>query len=634
MDSPFYVWRTAAVGVDGLDRIGTIRSAGPLLFAALARAGGRNVMTIAAIGPALVAGVAAAAAGGVARAALRVRAAWIPVFGLLVWSAFGRPGMVREQPDNALNAALVLAALAAALARAESGRGTAAVFALLLAAGLAHWPFYAVAAAAFALGIAWWGRTELRARLRRDEGAEGAAGPLLVAVGASGAAVLASFLGAARGVWRGPRLSELSDVLKGRFVRRVGELQRYPSVALAGAGALAAAREPAPPVPPRARGLFLSISGAWVLLVLGGVVAQAAGIPTAGIRLLNYLFPVTLLTGVFVWWAARRLSAGGSGAGRAAAAVVVVLVVAGFGALAWPGQLRGEPWYEPDAVNQIAAAGGVLEGAVARGELDPAAAVRFPIQIPERPNDRLTLERWRNTVLAILPPERAAHAVVVVTDVGDPLGLAGGSLESTGPTVAIRRYNPEGFELVRAADPRRAIEPGVAFADHSGRDSPRSPRRPHRSEPARAASCRRWRSSGDCCSPSAAAGPSPCCPRTPCSGRPSPPRSASPRWPSAASRGTWPAFPSAARGSSPRGRRSPPAAGSWPSSACDPRAGTPKAGTARSRRAAADRRWSGAAGGGGPAPFGRPDRPPRSSAARDPRPGRTAPPRGSRSARR
>lgn len=463
-DSPFYVWRTRAVGVDGLDRIGTIRSAGPLLFAAMARASGRNVMTIAAIGPAVIAGVAAAAAGGVARAALRVRAGWIPVFGLLVWSAFGRPGMVREQPDNALNAALVLAALAAALARAESGRGTTAVFALLVAAGLAHWPFYALAAAAFALGIAWWGRMELRARLRRDDGAEGSAGPLLVAVGASGAAVAASFLGAARGVWRGPRLSELSEVLRGRFFRRVGELQRYPSVVLAGAGALAAAREPAPPVPPRARGLFLSISGAWVLLVLGGVLAQAAGIPTAGIRLLNYLFPVTLLTGVFVWWAARRLSAGGSAAGRAGAAAVVVLAVAGFGALAWPGQLRGEPWYEPEAVAQIAAAGGALEEAVAGGELDPAAAVRFPIQIPERPNDRLTLERWRNTVLAILPPERAAHAVVVVTGAGDPLGLGDGTLEFTRPTVVIRRYNPEGFELARAADPGRAIDAGVAFA--------------------------------------------------------------------------------------------------------------------------------------------------------------------------
>src|SRR5207247_8449517 len=48
-DSPQYVWRAAAVTVDGLDRIGGIRAGSPLLVGVLMQVTGQNGFTMVAI---------------------------------------------------------------------------------------------------------------------------------------------------------------------------------------------------------------------------------------------------------------------------------------------------------------------------------------------------------------------------------------------------------------------------------------------------------------------------------------------------------------------------------------------------------------------------------------------------------
>ena len=122
-DSPFYVWRTAAVGVDGLERIGGVRPAAPLLLHGLGVLLGQDAFAMGALGPPLLAAVAGLAGAGLLRAGLGTSAAWVPFAALVLWLGFGHPGMVREQPDNVLNAGLTLAALAAAVVYVRGGRG-------------------------------------------------------------------------------------------------------------------------------------------------------------------------------------------------------------------------------------------------------------------------------------------------------------------------------------------------------------------------------------------------------------------------------------------------------------------------------------------------------------------------------
>jgi len=424
-DSPFYVWRTGAVGVDGLDRIGGVRPATPLLFNALAGLTGSDSFTVAAIGPALLAAVAGLAAAGLLRASHDIGPWWVPPMAVLAWIGFGHPGMVREQPDNVLNAALFLGALAAAVAYVRWGRGWWAVALLLTGAGLAHWPFFVLAAGVVILAAAAFAGRGLISPGRDEETRR--ARNLIGAAGAAGGAVGAALLWRPATAWTTPQLQTLKEILRERFLRRAGDPHRLPVLPLAGAGlALASRRRDRPE-----RRMFFLLMLVWIGLTAIGAALQAAGVPTAGLRLLNHLFPLTLLVGVLVWWIGTRLGTRG-----AVAAAAVTLV--GFGALAIPFQLGGRPWYEPAAVRQIASAGAWLE----------ANAPGTPVVITVGTvGDVLTRERRRNTILASLPPEVARR-----TSVSDR--------PSARLFVAVSAYDQRGYDLLRHIG--REIAPGVA----------------------------------------------------------------------------------------------------------------------------------------------------------------------------
>lgn len=436
-DSPFYVWRTAAVGVDGLDRIGGIRPATPLLFHGLGALTGTGPFTIAAAGSAVLAAVAGLSAAGLLRAAFGIGPGWVPVVALVTWLGFGHPGMVREQPDNVLNAALVLGAYAAAVHLVRTGRGWWAVSLMLSGAGLAHWPFFVLALGTTTIAASAFAGRRLIDRDEEDgRRARKLLGAAVVAAGAVGAAAVWRPAAA----WTAPRLGRLSDVLLDRFRRRVGDAHRLPILPLAGLGIAAASRRRDLP----GRRLFLHLMLAWIGLTALGVALQAAGVPTAGLRLLNHLFPLTLLTAALLCWL-------GANAGRAAGAVASVVVLLGFGALAIPFQLQGKVWYEPQAVQQAASAGAWLLA---------HPGTEAVVTIPGR--DPLTTERRRNTVRAAMPPRAVPH-------VGFRSASMAEGPDALGRTViALRAYDAAGYEAfidsaaVEVAEGVSVLAPGAA----------------------------------------------------------------------------------------------------------------------------------------------------------------------------
>ena len=409
-DAPFYVWRMHVVPIEGLDRNGVVRSASPIFLAVLARLTGQNGWTLVAVVPAVVAGVASLGAAAMARASLDLPARWIPVIGILLWLAFGYAGMVWEQFDNLLNSALILGGFGAALAAVALSRGAIAAGVLFVAAGLAHWQFYVFAMAVFALAVVLFGREELRQAFVGEDRSLPHTGPLLAAAATSGVAVGVGFLMTPFNPSVGPRFLGIHELLRERFLRRVVEPDRYAAGPFAAAGAALILRGPASQQLRPARNLFMWLMAVWAGLTLVGALAQALGAPTAGLRLLNYLFPLTLLPGVFVWKAAeeatRRFSARSA---RVVTAALIVVALGAFGTFALSRQSRARVWVEEEAVQQAAAA-----GAYAKSEVPPAERVVYIVEPGRR--EQLTLARWRNTILSSLPPTEVIRSDVVVGD--------------------------------------------------------------------------------------------------------------------------------------------------------------------------------------------------------------------------
>ena len=430
-DSPFYVWRANLVSLDGLEWNGLVRSASPVLLAVLARLTGQNTWTLVALVPAILAGIASLGGVAMARAGLGLPIRWIPVVGLLLWLAFGYAGMVWEQFDNVLNSALVLSGFAAALAFVAWGRGAIAAALLFVTAGFAHWQFYLFAMAIFALAVLLFGRNDLRGAVAGKRGSLNQVGPLLAAAGVSGVAVGLGFLIAQFSPTVGPRFVGLGDLLRDRFLRRAAEPDRYVAIPLAVAGGVLAFRS-SPPAPSRtARDLFLWLAVVWTGLTALGAAAQAAGVPTAGLRLLHFLFPATLLAGVFLWKASeethRRLPS------RTALATTSALLVVALGTLAayaLQEQSRVKTWVEPDAVYQAATAGSYTQSRV-----PPQQRVLYVVELD--PQDALTFARWRSTILSSLPPSEVRRSEIVNADAeGSPLAMRAAAV------IAIREYAP------------------------------------------------------------------------------------------------------------------------------------------------------------------------------------------------
>lgn len=479
-DAPFYVWRAAAVPVDGLERVGTIRAALPLLLSSLSAVTGRDPFTLVAVVPAVLASVAGLGAAGVLRASFGLPARWVPVAAFLCWAGFGSNEIPLHHLDNLLNAALVLAALASLLWVARGSRGAGAGFLLLAAAGVAHWPFYGFALGVLGLGtVLWWWRSG------PGPARSGPPVRVLAAFAASVAVVGPTLLVPPPGGWVGARPGPLRALLHERIRARLDDPHRFYGLALGAAGGLrwrfGASRGSGAPDPGGvagggaggARALLGWVLLAWAALTGAAVAAQAAGLPTAGARVLSYFFPATLLATLATWWAARWVGERWRGvAGAVAAAAVAGTAVGGFGWLLWQSWDRRHPWFEERAVRQVAAAGAYLGRVATRGP------VVFVLDLRGR-DDPHTLGRWWLVVKASLPPEEVARARRYVGSPADYLarrpsrtlgeGLPPGESDRADSdlwapdavALVLERYNPRGFAEARARFPERVVAPGL-----------------------------------------------------------------------------------------------------------------------------------------------------------------------------
>lgn len=449
-DAPFYVWRANAVGVDGLSRLGTVRSGSPLLLAVLMQATRQNALTLVAVVPAVLAGAAGLGAAVMVRASLEIEAKWVPVIGILAWAAFVDIGIMQGHLDNALNVALVLCGLGAALAAMRGGKGALAVGLLLAAAGVAEWPFYMFAAAILVVALALYLAMSVRSSDHRPVWQLGAA------VGGSALVTGLTFLGipTVGGVGAGIADPATRALLRQRFIERLHDTARYWAFPLAIAGGVIAAQTQVTQSARAARRLFLCLMVSWTAMTIVAGIAQWLGAPVAGGRLTSYFFVVPILTGIFVWWLARwvgervRPRAGATVAAVVAAGVAVVAVV-GFGLASWNQTRPWHSWMEPQAVAQAAAAGRYLQaaapGRVAVFTLDPSSAI----------SSDTTGRRW-NVVQASLP---GAVARAARRAVAEPEAVAG---QSSSPiVVVIQRYNTDGFARAGSLPGARQVAAGV-----------------------------------------------------------------------------------------------------------------------------------------------------------------------------
>jgi len=475
-DAPLYIWRADAVRLDGLARIGAIRAGTPLLFGILVPATGQSAFTLAAVVPAVLAGVAALGSAAMLRAALRIGTWWVPVVGFLSWAAFVKNEIPLHHTDNLLNAAFVLPALASALAVVASRKGTIAVTVLFMAAGLAHWPFLAFALVAYMGAVLAFAYLSPERTGRGLTALRGLPARLMTPVVVSAGFTALTFLAVPESGWLGAQPGLLRRILRVRMLRRLSQVYRYLPVPLAAVGFACAAVADLPSGVRPARRLFLWMMTTWLALTIVGVAIQLAGIPSAGARLLSYLFPVTILAGAAVWWAARWLGRHLRGLiGLGAAAALVGIVAGAFVGLGWALSENRRPWFEREAVAQIATAGAYVQ----RHAEDRRVVYLLSM---EDPKDRLTLGRWWLTVKASIPAQQVARAewyigTPAAFERGLPSELLGDGLPpgesdrpygKTGETpvaVVVRRYNTQGFDEAAARSPERVVAPGVFVLD-------------------------------------------------------------------------------------------------------------------------------------------------------------------------
>jgi hypothetical protein len=105
----------------------------------------------------------------------------------------------------------------------------------------------------------------------------------------------------------------------------------------------------------------------WVFITLVACAAGLVDIPTAGDRLIMYLFPPAVFTGLMVWWVSRQLVKHAPARVALGAAILVTVVVVGlFGGLTWAWRQPQQTSISPAGVREARAAGSYLTEA-ARG---------------------------------------------------------------------------------------------------------------------------------------------------------------------------------------------------------------------------------------------------------------------------
>lgn len=462
-----YAAKANAVAGTGLALMGTVRSAGSLLLAVLIGATGQNAFTLVAIVPAVLAAVAGLGAAGILRAALGFPPAWVPVVAFLTWAAFVKNGIMSFHFDNLVNTALILPGFAAALAFAAWGRGALAATVLFAAAGLAHWPFHLFAMAVLGLAVVLSAMAPVGHPWAGWPGRLRHAVPLLVAPVVSTGVVALTFLSVSPTGWYGARPQAIGSRLQARLVRRLSEPAYYPALPLMALGAAVSVLHRPAPGRPGGRRLFLALMGTWVALTALAAAATAAGLPTAGDRLLLFLFPVPILSAVALRWAARGLHGRlGPRLGAVAATALVLAVVALFGVPTARWWAERQVAIDAEAVRQSRAAGRYLADA------EPGRDALFVLPRPQGP-------AW-HVVQSMLPPEVLVRAYPYfggveaflagkpsrrIFDRPPPPALSfGPNPRGMGPNpvaVVIGRYAGPGFEGLATEAPERLVAPGV-----------------------------------------------------------------------------------------------------------------------------------------------------------------------------
>ncbi|HEX9312963.1 MAG TPA: hypothetical protein VGA30_09110 [Actinomycetota bacterium] len=406
-DAVAYVWRANAGSVDGSE-VGGFQAGTTALTAVLMRSTGQNALTVVAVLPAVLAGIAATAAAVLVRVMTGARLAWLPAFGLVTWVAFGHNGAILHL-DTVLNSACTLAALATTMVLVDRGNGVAATAVLLFGAAVAEWPFYLFAVAVLLVGILMWSRDRSRSLgASRAPGSapeagktptfpRSPAGRAVAAVVVSGLLIALILPVLMRAERTGPQFGShgLQDLLRSHFLVAIGDAWRYPGLVLGALGAVALAR--------LGRGsarLFLLLAGVWVGATIAAGVAQAFGTPVAGARLIEYLFPITVLAGIALWWAGTRRLPGASARPPAWRVALVAAFLIPLGWATTAASVAREPLVDWRANNQIATAGEYLRRNA------PDRLVLFIIEPgPVTGRGR----RWF-AVKATLPPREIAQA--------------------------------------------------------------------------------------------------------------------------------------------------------------------------------------------------------------------------------
>jgi hypothetical protein len=204
-----------------------------------------------------------------------------------------------------------------------------------------------------------------------------------------------------------------------------------------------------------------------VLGTILGALAQVFGVPTAGARELNYLFPLSILSGVAVWWLTRTLARRGRIAGRVAAPIVLITTLGAFAVLFSVQRSNDHPWFDIAGIEQAQVAAQYLStieaGRPVVFTLDPGILGSRPAWPVVRtglgafqakraylywgsPQDYLAGVRTKPNGGRQPTPEYA-----LPSGVGDPVAIV------------LQRYNPSGYRALVAQHPERVVGPGVAI---------------------------------------------------------------------------------------------------------------------------------------------------------------------------
>jgi hypothetical protein len=312
----------------------------------------------------------------------------------------------------------------------EGERGLAAAVVLLVAAGLAHWVFLAVAGAVLAVAFVLAFPSSLRAR-REGAGIVETEAGLLAATALSVAALMAvTIAGFLRAPFQTFEIKEdprryrpkLANDLRALFLPALGP------VAAGGAAVLGLSDRVEPPKkrrarygPRPARRFVLRLLVAWTVVSLAGVAYGAVTLNLPPHRFLALLVAVPLaitLAGTVRWiatWLWRE------GSGRMAGLAAAIVTIVALGALSVPGAVR---WYQRGPGEWIGATG-LRQALTASGYLSSLPVGRPVIFVIDQKGAAgvLSAALKERTIRVGVPPERQADVHVYV---GEPSNLLAG----------------------------------------------------------------------------------------------------------------------------------------------------------------------------------------------------------------